>query len=75
MSSKMFKLIEEKRLLAPNDKIELVLKNFGKGRETLSYLAGQRHRHQATRGQGSGDTKIKFGSVRAKKSQKVVRQG
>lgn len=73
VSSKMFKLIEEKRLLAPNDKIELVLKNFGKGREAfLAALQGKEGtaiKPHVTR--ISDDTKIKFGGVRAKKARRL----
>lgn len=73
VSSKMFKLIEEKRLLAPNDKIELVLKNFGKGREAfLAALQGKEGtaiKPHVVR--ISDDTKIKFGGVRAKKARRL----
>lgn len=42
VSSKLFKTIEEKNYIGPNDKIELVLKNFGKGREAfLAALQGK----------------------------------
>ena len=35
VSSKMFKTIEERNYIGPHDKIELILKNFGKGREAF----------------------------------------
>lgn len=73
VSSKMFKLIEEKKLLGSNDKIELVLKNFGKGREAfLAALQGKEGtmiKPHVTR--ISDNTKIKFGGVRAKKARRL----
>lgn len=73
VTSKMFKLIEEKRFLGPNDKIELVLKNFGKGREAfLSALQGKEGlfvKPHIVR--ISDDTKIKFGGTRPKKARRL----
>lgn len=73
VSTKMFKTIEERKLLAPGDRIELVLRNFGKGREAfLSALQGK---------EGSGikdhivrisdNTKLKFGGTRSKKLRRL----
>ena len=38
VSSKMFKTIEERNYIGPHDKIELILKNFGKGREAGLFI-------------------------------------
>ena len=73
VTNKMFKLIEEKRFLGPNDKIELILKNFGKGREAfLSALQGKEGLYVKPHiVRISDDTKIKFGGTRAKKARRL----
>lgn len=73
VATKLFKTIEEKNLIGPNDKIELVLKDFGKGREAfLAALQGK---------EGSAirsnivriydNTTLKFGGVRSKKLRRL----
>ncbi|QWU87507.1 hypothetical protein CA3LBN_001772 [Candidozyma haemuli] len=68
VSSRLFKLIEEKKLIGPNDKIEVVLSNFGKGRSAFeACLMGKESaflRSNIVR--ISDNTKIKFGGNRAK---------
>lgn len=36
VSSRLFKLIEEKKFIGPNDKVEVILTNFGKGRDAFT---------------------------------------
>lgn len=73
VSSKMFKLIEDQKLLNPSDKVELILKNFGKGREAfLNALQGKEGslvKDHIVR--ISDATKLKFGGTRAKKLRRL----
>lgn len=68
VSARMFKLIEEKNILGPGDKIELVMKDFGKGREAfvnaLQGKEGSKVRPHVTR--ISDNTTLKFGGTRSK---------
>lgn len=73
VSTRLFKAIEEKNLLAPNDKVEIVLKDFGKGREAFSSaLQGKEgafirpHIVRVT-----DNTKLKFGGARSKKLRRL----
>ncbi|QBM90657.1 small subunit ribosomal protein S11 [Metschnikowia aff. pulcherrima] len=73
VSTRLFKDIEEKNLLAPNDKVEVVLKDFGKGREAFSSaLQGKEgafirpHIVRVT-----DNTKLKFGGARSKKLRRL----
>lgn len=73
VSSRMFKLIEERKLLGPNDKMELIMKDFGKGREAflaaLQGKEGSKIKPKIVR--LSDDTKLKFGGVRSKKLRRL----
>lgn len=73
VSSRMFKLIEERKLLGPNDKMELVMKDFGKGREAflaaLQGKEGSKIKPKIVR--LCDDTKLKFGGVRSKKLRRL----
>ena len=73
VSSRMFKQIEEKGLLGPNDKVELVLKDFGRGREAflaaLQGKEGSRIRPNIVR--ISDNTKLRFGGSRPKKLRRL----
>ncbi|CAK7913299.1 37S ribosomal protein S18, mitochondrial [[Candida] anglica] len=73
VTNKMFKLIEERHLLGPKDKVELVLNKFGKGREAflaaLQGKEGAKIKPHIVR--ISDDTKIKFGGVRSKKLRRL----
>lgn len=73
VSSRLFKLIEEKRLIGPNDKVEVIFTNFGKGRQAFeACLVGK---------EGSGirqnivrisdNTKLQFGGNRAKAQRRL----
>lgn len=68
VSARMFKLIEEKNIMGPGDKIELVMKDFGKGREAfvnaLQGKEGSKVRPHVTR--ISDNTTLKFGGSRSK---------
>ncbi|GEQ67485.1 hypothetical protein JCM33374_g1150 [Metschnikowia sp. JCM 33374] len=73
VSTRLFKAIEEKNLLGPNDKVEVVLKDFGKGREAFSSaLQGKEgafirpHIARVT-----DNTKLKFGGARSKKLRRL----
>lgn len=73
VSTRLFKAIEEKNLLSPNDKVEVVLKDFGKGREAFSSaLQGKEgafirpHIVRVT-----DNTKLKFGGARSKKLRRL----
>lgn len=73
VSSRMFKQIEEKGLLGPNDKVELILKDFGKGREAflaaLQGKEGSRIRPNIVR--ISDSSKLRFGGSRPKKLRRL----
>lgn len=73
VSTRLFKAIEEKNLLAPNDKVEIVLKDFGKGREAFSSaLQGKEGafiRPHVVR--VTDKTKLKFGGARSKKLRRL----
>lgn len=73
VAAKMFKTIQERNYIGPNDKIELILKNFGKGREAFqaallgkegSYLKNNIVRI-------SDSTVIRFGGNRPKKLRRL----
>lgn len=73
VTSHLFKQMEEKRLIGPNDKIELVLKDFGKGREAflaaLQGKEGSKIRNNIVR--ISDNTKLQFGGSRPKKLRRL----
>lgn len=73
VTTKMFKTIEEKNLIGPNDKLELVLKDFGKGREAfLSALQGKEGSSiKPNVVRISDDTKLQFGGSRPKKLRRL----
>lgn len=73
VSSRIFKLIEERKLLAPNDQVELILKDFGRGREAfMSALQGKEGAHVRPHIMRITDaTKIKYGGVRSKKLRRL----
>lgn len=73
VSARMFKLIEERNLLGPNDKIELVLKDFGKGREAfLAALQGKEgSKVKPNIVRISDNTKLRFGGSRPKKLRRL----
>lgn len=73
VSSRLFKMIEEKKLFGPNDKVELILRDFGKGREAFtSALQGKEgasirpHIVRVT-----DNTRLKFGGSRSKKLRRL----
>lgn len=73
VSAKFFKLIEDRNLINPNQKIELIMKDFGKGREAfLSALQGKEGlniKPQIVR--ISDATKLRFGGARPKKLRRL----
>ncbi|KAI5956860.1 hypothetical protein KGF54_000478 [Candida jiufengensis] len=73
VSSKMFKIIQERNYIGPNDKIELILKNFGKGREAFqAALLGKEGsflKNNIVR--ISDSTVIRFGGNRPKKLRRL----
>ncbi|KAK6203350.1 uncharacterized protein RJT21DRAFT_119488 [Scheffersomyces amazonensis] len=73
VATKLFKTIEEKNLIGPNDKIELIFKDFGKGREAfqaaLMGKEGQNIRSNIVR--LTDNTKLKFGGTRSKKLRRL----
>ncbi|KAI5963081.1 uncharacterized protein KGF55_002873 [Candida pseudojiufengensis] len=73
VSSKMFKTIQERNYIGPNDKIELILKNFGKGREAFqAALLGKEGsflKNNIVR--ISDSTVIRFGGNRPKKLRRL----
>ena len=73
VAAKMFRTIDEKNLIGPNDKIELVLKDFGKGREAfLSALQGKEGANIKNNIVRIYDnTTLKFGGVRSKKLKRL----
>ncbi|KAI3404242.2 hypothetical protein KGF56_003003 [Candida oxycetoniae] len=73
VAAKMFKTIEEKNYIGPNDKIELVLKNFGKGREAFqAALLGKEGSNVKNNIVRMTDaTILKFGGNRAKKLRRL----
>lgn len=73
VSSRLFKLIEEKKLIGPNDKIEIVLSNFGKGRSAFeACLMGKESASiRSSIVRISDNTKIKFGGNRAKAQRRL----
>lgn len=73
VSARFFKLIEEKNLIGPNDKVELIMRDFGKGREAfLSALQGKEgSKIKSNIARVSDSTKLKFGGVRSKKLRRL----
>lgn len=71
--SNMFKKIEEKRLLAPNDKIEVIVSEFGKGRDAfMSALNGKEGSYIRPHIVRLTDaTPLKFGGNRSKKLRRI----
>lgn len=69
----LFKMIEERKLLGPNDKVELLLRDFGKGRDAftaaLQGKEGQNIRPNIVR--LTETTKLKFGGTRSKKLRRL----
>lgn len=73
VSAKMFKTIEERNMIGPNDKVELILKDFGKGREAfLAALQGKEGSSiKSNIVRISDDTKLRFGGSRPKKLRRL----
>lgn len=73
VSTNFFKMIEEKKLLAPNDKIEVIMSDFGKGRDAfISALNGKEGSFVRPHVSRVTDaTKLKFGGVRSKKLRRL----
>ncbi|CAK9440152.1 uncharacterized protein LODBEIA_P42520 [Lodderomyces beijingensis] len=73
VSAKMFRTIEERGYIGPNDKIELVLTNFGKGREAFqaALLGKEGSRIKKNIVRVVEGTKLKFGGDRAKKLRRL----
>lgn len=73
VSSRLFKMIEEKKLFGPNDKVELVLRDFGKGREAFtSALQGKEGAHVRPHiVRVTDNTRLKFGGSRSKKLRRL----
>lgn len=73
VSSKMFKTIEERNYIGPHDKIELILKNFGKGREAFQAALlgkeGSKIKNNIVR--VCDATVLKFGGDRPKKLRRL----
>lgn len=73
VSSKIFKLIEDRGIIAPNEKLELIFNNFGKGRdafiEALQGKEGQYVRPLVTR--MLDNTKLRFGGCRPKRQRRL----
>lgn len=73
VSSRLFKMIEEKKLFGPNDKVELILRDFGKGREAftsaLQGKEGANVRPHIVR--VTDNTRLKFGGSRSKKLRRL----
>lgn len=73
VSTRMFKLIEERNLFRPNDKVELILRDFGKGRDAflaaLQGKEGSKVKPHIVR--ISDDTNLRFGGCRPKKLRRL----
>lgn len=73
VTTRLFNQIEEKKLLGPNDKVELIMKDFGKGREAFSAALqgkeGQNIRPNIVR--VTDATTLKFGGSRSKKLRRL----
>ncbi|KAG2731298.1 hypothetical protein G9P44_005714 [Scheffersomyces stipitis] len=73
VATKMFKTIEEKNLLGPNDKIELIMTDYGKGRDAFqAALMGKEGQHIKPHIVRVSDaTKLRFGGPRPKKLRRL----
>lgn len=73
VSSRLFKLIEDKKLFGPNDKVELIMRDFGKGREAFtSALQGKEGAHVRPHiVRVTDNTRLKFGGARSKKLRRL----
>lgn len=73
VAAKMFKTIQERNYIGPNDKIELILKNFGKGREAFqAALLGKEGSYLKNNIVRISDaTVIRFGGNRPKKLRRL----
>lgn len=73
VATKMFKTIEEKNLIGPNDKVELIMKDFGKGRPPfLAALQGKEGTNiRSNIVRISDNTKLRFGGARPKKQRRL----
>ncbi|RCK57916.1 37S ribosomal protein S18, mitochondrial [Candida viswanathii] len=73
VAAKLFQTIQERNLIGPSDKVELILKNYGKGREAfkaaLMGKEGSRIKDLVVR--VSDATVLKFGGNRAKKLRRL----
>ncbi|EMG50276.1 MRPS18 37S ribosomal protein S18 [Candida maltosa Xu316] len=73
VAAKMFKTIQERNYIGPHDKVELVLKNFGKGREAFQAALlgkeGSRIKNNIVR--ITDVTIVKFGGNRPKKLRRL----
>lgn len=73
VSSRLFKMIEEKKLLDQNAQVELILQDFGRGREAFtSALQGKEGAHVRPHIVRVTDrTRLKFGGARSKKLRRL----
>ncbi|KAI5964451.1 hypothetical protein KGF57_000943 [Candida theae] len=73
VAAKMFKTIQERNYIGPNDKVELILKNFGKGREAFqAALLGKEGSYLKNNIVRISDaTVIRFGGNRPKKLRRL----
>lgn len=73
VAAKMFKTIQEKRLMSSTDKVEIILKGFGKGRPPfLAALEGKEgNALRPLVARITDATKLKFGGVRLKKLRRL----
>lgn len=73
VTTRFFKLIEERNLISPNDKVELILKDYGRGREAfLTALQGKEGSNvKPNIVRISDSTKLKFGGDRPKKLRRL----
>ncbi|RLV96505.1 37S ribosomal protein S18 mitochondrial [Spathaspora sp. JA1] len=73
VGSKLFKTIQDRNLFGPTDKVELVLKGMGKGREafTAALLGKEGQALQKNIVRVSDATVLKFGGSRSKKPRRV----
>ncbi|CAN3356272.1 small ribosomal subunit protein uS11m [Diutina catenulata] len=73
VASKLFRTIEENNMIGPRDNVELIVKDFGKGREAF-FAALQGKEGQHIRGNIArvyDSTKLKFGGNRPKKQRRL----
>lgn len=73
VSTQFFRTIHERRLIAPDDKVEIIFRDFGKGREAfiaaLKGREGENIRDNIVR--LYDNTRLRFGGVRSKKLRRL----